>query len=484
MFKRKFLTNLIFLLVLNFLIKPFWIFGIDRTVQNIVAPGEYGFYFSILNFTFVLNILLDMGITNFNNRNIAQHNFLLNKHFSSLLMLRFVLGLIYMIVIFSVAYIIGYDGRHFYFLAFLSLNQFLSLLILYLRSNISGLLMFKTDSIISVLDRLVMIIICGTLLWSGIVNKPFQIIWFVYSQTIAYGITALTAFFVVVRKAKFKKLNWNLNFFLMILKQSSPFALLVLLMAFYNRIDAVMLERMLPGKTGVLQADIYGKAYRWLDAVNMVSYLVAVLLLPLFSRLLKDKTPVNDIVKISFAFIITFVFVAAVQSCFFSKDIINLLYTSQQSETVEVFKILILCSIPIGMTYIFGTLLTANNNLKALNIVASTGLVLNLTLNFILIPKFYALGSAYSSLTTQAVTALIQIILAFKIFNFKLKKKFTLKVAQFVIGVILLNVVFLFINLPWMYSFAIVLSLSLLLAFATGLVNIKSALILIKSKEE
>ena len=56
--KRKFLTNLGFLLFLNLLVKPFWIFGIDRTVQNMAAPGEYGFYFTILNFTFLFNNFL------------------------------------------------------------------------------------------------------------------------------------------------------------------------------------------------------------------------------------------------------------------------------------------------------------------------------------------------------------------------------------------------------------------------------------------
>ena len=156
--KRKFITNLGFLLFLNLLVKPFWIFGIDRTIQNITAPGEYGFYFTILNFTFLFNILLDFGITNFNNRNIAQNNHLLNKHFSGIALLRLILAVVYFVIIFTIATIIGYDSRHFYFLAFLGINQFLVSFILYLRSNISGLLLFKIDSGISILDRILIIL--------------------------------------------------------------------------------------------------------------------------------------------------------------------------------------------------------------------------------------------------------------------------------------------------------------------------------------
>jgi len=47
--QRKFITNLGLLILLNLLIKPFWVFGIDRTVQNIVGAEDFGFYFTIFN---------------------------------------------------------------------------------------------------------------------------------------------------------------------------------------------------------------------------------------------------------------------------------------------------------------------------------------------------------------------------------------------------------------------------------------------------
>src|SRR5690606_8026325 len=82
--QRKFITNLALLLLLNLLIKPFWIFGIDRTVQNMLGAEVYGKYYALLNFSFLLNILLDAGITNFNNKNISQHQHLVSKHFAGI----------------------------------------------------------------------------------------------------------------------------------------------------------------------------------------------------------------------------------------------------------------------------------------------------------------------------------------------------------------------------------------------------------------
>ena len=123
--QRKFLTNLGLLLFLNLLIKPIWIFGIDLTVQRNVGVGDYGFYFVILNFSFLFNIILDFGITNFNNRNIAQHNHLLNKHFSGILVLKLLLGLAFVLVAFVIAMVLRYSAAQFWLLGWLALNQFL-----------------------------------------------------------------------------------------------------------------------------------------------------------------------------------------------------------------------------------------------------------------------------------------------------------------------------------------------------------------------
>ena len=103
--QKKFLQNLFLLIVLNLLVKPLWIFGIDRQVQNLVGPEEYGLYFTIFNFSFLFFIFLDLGITNFNNRNIAQNNQLLNKHLAGIGTMKMMLGLLYALVIFMVAWL-------------------------------------------------------------------------------------------------------------------------------------------------------------------------------------------------------------------------------------------------------------------------------------------------------------------------------------------------------------------------------------------
>jgi len=471
--QRKFLTNLGLLLFLNLLIKPVWIFGIDLSVQRIVGVGDYGLYFVILNFSFLFNILLDLGITNFNNRNIAQNNHLLNKHFSGILVLKILLGFLYLMVAFLVALILGYSPEQLRLLGWLALNQFLLSFILYLRSNISGYLMFKTDSLLSVLDRLLMILICGALLWGHITHERFRIEWFVYSQTAAYLVTASLAFFIVVKKARFRKLNWNWLFFLMIMKQSVPFALLVLLMTLYNRLDPVMLESMLPEKTGNEQAGIYASGFRLLDAANMIAYLFAVLLVPIFSKMIKKKQSIEHMLKLSFTLIITLAIIVALGSFFYSFELIDLLYDAHIAASTAVFQLLILGFIAVSTTYIFGTLLTANGNLKQLNIIALSGLLINFLLNYFLIPRMLASGSAISSLVTQFTMAILQVLLVQHIFKFKINYRYLFTLMLFIIGVLCFNILsrmyivhwpYLPAGKAWLGNFIIMLVSSALLA--------------------
>lgn len=476
--QRKFITNLILLLFLNLLIKPFWILGIDRVVQNQVGAEDYGIYFALFNLSLILNIFLDIGITNFNNRNISQNQQLLSKHLSGIILLKFSLAVFYSLILLIVAFVIGYEQRQITMLILLGFNQFLLSFILYLRSNIAGLQMFRVDSIISVLDRLLMIFICGILIWGGVTDKPFQIEWFVYAQTAGYVLTTLIAFVIVLRKAQFLKLNWNTKFFRVILKRSLPFAFLVLLMSFYNRVDSIMLERML--EDGAEQSGIYAQPFRLLDAANQIAYLFSVLLLPMFSRMLKLREPVWKLAGLAFKLLIGPAFIVVAGCAFYSFEIMSLLYKEHAGESSIIFSVLMGCFIPICTSYVFGTLLTANGNLRQLNWIAGICMVMNIGLNLILIPYYQALGSAIVSLSTQLLNVALQVFIVYQVFNIKPSGKLIATLGFYAGGVVLMGYASTLLPFTWFINFGVMVAGCTALAFATKLISIKAIYRIIK----
>lgn len=451
--QKKFITNLAFLLFLNLLIKPFWILGIDRSVQNAVGAEEYGYYYALFNFSFLLNIFLDVGITNFNNKNIAQNSQLVTKHLSGIIVLRLLLAVIYFLLSFFSGFLIGYEAEQLSVLCLMLFNQVLISLILYLRSNLAGLHLFKTDSMISVLDRMIMIFICGFLLWSRFVSTPFQIEWFIFTQTFAYFITACIAFVILIKKTRLKKLYWNPLFFVMILKKSYPYAVLILLMTFYNRIDSVMIERLLPD--GKSQAGIYAQSYRILDAANMIAYLFAGLLLPMFSQMIKKNQKVDELLRLAYSLLVIPAFLTGIVCYFFRENIMNTLYHEHIQDSSVIFGLLMICFSAISTTYIYGTLLTANGNLKYLNFMAFGGMILNIGLNLLLIPHYQARGAAVASLITQFFTAMVQAVLVYIVFKLKIDFKFIFSIMAFIILSVIISAFSAALPFLWIINFFI-----------------------------
>ncbi|OQA97172.1 MAG: Polysaccharide biosynthesis protein [Bacteroidetes bacterium ADurb.Bin217] len=475
--KKTFLTNLILLVFLNLLVKPFWIFGIDRTVQNTVGAEDYGVYAAMFSLSIILNILLDVGITNFNNRNIAQHSQLLRKYFSNIVILKCLLGVIYAVIALAVGALLGFTFEKYKLFIFLIFNQFLLSFILYLRSNISGLHKYKTDSIVSVIDRVLMIVLCGYLLLTY--RSYFKIEWFVYAQTISYTITCAIAFIIVYRNASFFRIRFNFAFLLLIIKQSYPFALLVLLMGLYTRMDMVMVEYLLPN--GAEQAGIYAQSYRILDAVSMFAYLFASLLLPMFAKMLRARDSIGQLTKLSFVLLIIPTLVFVICTWFYAWELMNLMYHHHFNESTDIYKVLIIGFVPISSSYIFGTLLTANNSLRQLNIIACCGMILNFVLNMIFIPQHGAYGAALASVVTLYLTAIIQIVLSTRIFSFEIQYKTIFLLVVFIALTITLCLTLKgALSENWIYNMAMLMIIAFAGAFAIRLLRIKDLFAIVK----
>ena len=252
-------------------------------------------------------------------------------------------------------------------------------------------------------------------------------------------------------------------------------------MSLYNRIDSVMLERLLPGTAGKEQAGIYAQAFRLLDAVSMFGVLISGLLLPIFSKMIKQREPVGEMVKLSFTLIIVPAVIIAVSSVYYDGEIMTLLYKSNTTYSSDILGILMIGFTGIATTYIFGTLLTANGSLKQLNLMAFSGMILNVALNLILIPRLQAYGSAYASLSTQLFTGIAQLVLALLIFKLKPGITYIIQLIAFTGTVIILAEVSLLMQ-NWIYGYLIMISGSVLFAVIIRLFNIRDILKIILYK--
>ena len=407
-------------------------------MQNRVGPEAYGLYFTLVNFTWLFQIVNDFGIQNFNNTHLSQHPQLIGKYFPNLLIIKGLAAFCYAVLTLGVAVFWGFGAPGaIALLGWLTANQLLVALIFFLRSNVSGLGFYRVDSLLSSLDRLLAIIFMAVLLWARPFDTPFQIWEFAAAQTLALGLTALSATFFLLPRLRGLRWGFRPPFLVFLLRKSAPFALVILLMTAVSRLDSVMLQKLLPD--GLEQAGVYGNGYRLLDACSMVGFLFATLFLPMFSRLLKEKKPVQPLLSLGFRLMMA----GAVPICalvFFNKMAISRVLSDHSTPFWgEVLGITIWIFLPVCVNYSFGTLLTASQNLGKLARLFTLGVVLSVVLNLIFIPIWKAAGAAAASFLTQSIMAAGQVFLAKKSLGVKFRPSTVFQFGLFFLTVIGLN---------------------------------------------
>jgi O-antigen/teichoic acid export membrane protein len=364
---------------------------------------------------------------------------------------------------------------------------------LFLRTNISGLGHYKIDSLLSSLDKLLMLFFCGFALWwhDRTSTGVFPIIWFVLAQSVALLMTMFVVYGVLRSKSQIPlrpKLLTNLKtgwpVILVLFKKSLPFAIVILLMSAYTRLDAIILERILPD--GDYHTDIFAGGYRLLDALNMFGYLFASLLLPMFSRQLAAGSDIRPLTLLSFRLIWAGSITACVSIFIHRQDIIALMFKGKSDIAYrsDVCGILIWSFVAICVTYIFSTLLTAGAKMRWMNQIFLAGLCLDLILDFTLIPTQKAIGAAYAALATQLFVAVGMVFLCYKYYQIQFTWAGFGRIALFSLAIAFSAWFFHSVNdMNWPTQFVATLLSGLALAFITGLVDLRPVLDLLKKNQ-
>lgn len=465
--------------VLNLVIKAAWILLVDIAVQNLLGPEVYGTYFIALNFCLLFILLLDVGINNLNAKSMAENeSYIVNKN--KILILKFGLSLLYFSIVFFIGLANGIDS---FYLIFLSGNQVLLTYVQYFRSNLAGMHEFLKEGIVGVIDKFIALIICMVLL----VSNQMTIELFVLAQSFGLISALLIGFTLNLRFKPQNKEALSLPYGT-IIKRALPFAILAALMVIYTRIDAVMMHFLLPSGSKLYTLDaeynvgIYAQSYRLLDAANIFAVVLSGMLLPIFSRLIKKEKSPNKIAGLSAKIVLIPSLWMVSVSMFFGPWLLGNLYDfgseNEMLYSSVIFTALMIAFVAMSLVYVYGTLLTAANELKKLNYFAGLCVFLNVVLNLILIPHYSnvdrpAEGAAIATFITQWLFVLLCLFSAHRRFQFKMDWNFIGKLVMY-FGILIAIYFYLrYLEYPVESMFVIYFCSSILFVFLLRLLDLK-----------
>ncbi|HUH74347.1 MAG TPA: polysaccharide biosynthesis C-terminal domain-containing protein [Chitinophagales bacterium] len=466
--RQSFLFNTLFALIVNFIIKPIWVFGIDRSVQNQIGGEEYGLYFAIFNYVYIFQILLDFGLQNFNQTEIAADNSKFKQLLPGMLSAKLVLTIAYVILTVFVGYLLGYSEQKYF--GWLIINQIILSFIVFLRSNISAHRLFIKDAFLSVIDKSLMVILSTLMFFPAIPWIDLSIQNFIWIQTISMTISAIFCVYFNLKLADSFVWRFDKVLFKSILLKAVPFALIYFLMTIYYRIDTVMIEQML--KNGAKESAIYAQSYRILESVNNIGYIVAGVLLPLFAYRLKQIDHIQQVLRQGFGLMFTIIVPIVIGGTIFSKEIIHTLYPNDDpTYSSEIFTVLLLNFIPVGLLYVLGPLLTANKSFKVMIPSLIIASLMNIAINYFFIPQYGALGASIATVSTQVFMLIVYGFAVFYLFELKVHYQFILQSISFLLVVYAMNYLLYQTGLFWLIALGISGTSSLVIAYLLKIIS-------------
>lgn len=409
----QYFKNLSLLFFINFAVKPIWVFGIDRQFQAILGKQAYGQYFEFLYLIYIFALVLDLGLHNFTVKSISEWKNNYRNYTAELWLSKGILSSLYLGIVGIYIFSIDMSVANKYLFFLVAIEMLMFSLYQFLRSFVQGLQMLKLDSYLSSFDRMMLIVFGGGILWLHGYGQNISIELFIWFHILAYTICFLFVAFFLRKRLSFTIDTYSATQLIDIVKKGWPLIVVVLFMTIYSRIDVVMLGRMLPN--GAEQCDIIASSLRIIDSAFNVLSLLSVFLLPTVAYHYSQGsyTYVKRVVVYSFIISSSLSFGLIIVSLWFGDIIYAKLYPSHSDYDLEVFKTQVWSALGVGWMYVFGSYLTATERYRQLIVIVGIGVLLSLASNYYAVPRYQALGVAYTSSGVQLIMGILHMVVAF-----------------------------------------------------------------------
>lgn len=196
------------------------------------------------------------------------------------------------------------------------------------------------------------------------------------------------------------RLRWEREIATMFLRESWPIALYLAFMAFYDRLDVLLLEAM-KGRNHVGQ---YAAAFRLVAPLNFIPLALATSLFPLMSRF--SASSEEKLRKTYFTgtkILLTLGLALALGASFFAEPIFAWLYPDTFASAATAFVFLMWAQ-AFGFLNFFLVDFNASINRQSINLYAAIVMsCVNLALDLILIPRYGIMGASLAKIPTNVL---------------------------------------------------------------------------------
>ncbi len=223
-----------------------------------------------------------------------------------------------------------------------------------------------------------------------------SVYWFAVTNSVEFGLVAILLVAIYLKKGG--NLRFSIKTGISMLGKSRHFIVASMMVVIIQNTDHVMLTKI----AGKAENGFYSAAITCTIIAQFVFTAIIDSFRPVILENKKENSPEYEL-NVSRLYCITQYLSLAQSIVFtvFAELIVSILYGAEYAATVPVLRILIWYFSFSIMGVVRNVWIVAEQKQKYLWIINLTGVLLNITLNAILIPRFGACGAAVASLATQ-----------------------------------------------------------------------------------
>ncbi len=355
-----------------------------------------------LSLTVLIGLLGDLGLSSLMTREISRNQSLTPKYLGNILLIKVLLSVVTFAVVATVINILGYSEQTMKVIYIITLSTIATNFTQVFNSVFQAFEKFEFQSLGVILNSVLMTI--------GIIFSVYQkldLIYFAFIYFIVNAIIFAYSCFICLRKFTFPDLKIDWIFWKQIILKSIPFWLNSVFVMIYFKVDMVMLSTM-SGDTAV---GLYSAAYRLIDALGFIPVILMSTMYPLFSKFhVSSRNSLEFAFKKSFKLLTIIAIPIGIGTTILAERIILFIYHNvQYSPSAAALQVLIWASVLSFINYTPATYFTSTNRQRTLMIFTCMGAILNIFLNFVLIPRLSYNGAAIATVFSELFVGLLMI---------------------------------------------------------------------------
>jgi O-antigen/teichoic acid export membrane protein len=390
--------NVRWLVGANLAVKPLWFLFVLISAR-VLGPDEYGAYMYAVSYVSVIAVFLEGGVDIWTVRYLAENSGSFSMFFFHTLFAKVIsAALVSASVLVSLQF--THPGHSIYWLVVSALGfNLFSTVMIHCRFVFRAFEIMRYEAASIIIEKVAVLVICGLALWLGA-----RALLFMVSYSTAYAVACVATLVMVALTIGLPR--WQVSFsylFHNVLKPALPYALMSVFMVVYFRSATLMLH-WLTGKEDLV--GYYNAGYRLVESFLLLPAVLIGPMYPSFARRKQETGYIGRLLYEGSRIILVFSVCVAVPIALFSRDFCLLFYGSEYLGAVQSIRILILAVVPLGMTWVYGSLVAASGRQWKANIIILAVTVANILAHLFAIPIWGLSGAAVVTLLTEWAIAL------------------------------------------------------------------------------